>query len=213
MRTDRLGLYTGAAVLDRLELARAGAGGDAWSTDLAEGLPPHRIHWVELIAGGPGDPLDERYYGDEVRPAGVGGDGRLAWEAAPDGLSGVVVHNVAEAGLGTHALAAGTVVRVEARLDGGDPPDLVYLAHVPVPRDRLARVESYAGGSYTVQPVRREGGGMTDDGSPIAGVVNLGELWPEEAGYLAGPAAYDRYVRIHWSAAGWAMLVHPPRLM
>ena len=64
-----------------------------------------------------------------------------------------------------------------------------------------------------MQPVRRKAGGYADDGPPIANVPNLGELWDEEQGYLAGPAAFDRYVRISRTLAGWAMLIHPPRFV
>ena len=34
----------------------------------------------------PADPPDERYYADEVRPAGVDTGGHMAWELVPDGL-------------------------------------------------------------------------------------------------------------------------------
>ncbi len=162
----------------------------------------------------PADPPDERYYADEVRPAGADAGGHLAWELVPDGLAEIVVHNVPEAGQGTHLIAPGAVIRVEERLDRSSPPEMVYLASVAAgDTERLARVVSYGSGLYTVQPVRRTAGGYADDGPPIEDVPNLGELWDEEHGYLAGPAAFDRYVRIFRTPAGWAMLLHPPRLV
>jgi len=83
----------------------------------------------------------------------------------------------------------------------------------PVQGSRLGRIVSYDTGSYTVQPVRREEGGYVNDGSALSGVKNLGELWPEEAGYLSGPAAYDRYVELLSTGGEWVFIVHPPRMV
>ena len=177
------------------------------------GGPPYRLLWCRITSGAPANPPDERYYADEVRPTGVGQDGQMEWEAVPGGLEHVVVHNVAEAASRSHALAADTILAVEERIDRSEPPDFVYLAYVPAPSDRLARILSYSNGAYTVQPVRREAGGYIDEGSPIAGVKNIGELWPDEAGYLAGPSGYDRYVRLFSTPAGWTILLHPPRMV
>jgi len=214
MDTDRLKVYGAASALDRgderqLEAARPS---DRW-TEVSPGGPPYRHLWLRLADGAPGDPPDERYYADEVRPTGVDGGGHLEWEAAPGGLEQVVVHNAAEARAGTHLLAPGTVIRAEERMDRSGPPALLYLADVPVPPERLARIVAYDAGAYTVQPVRRESGGFAADGPEIAGVKNLGELWEDEAGYLAGPAAFDRYVGIFWTPAGWTMVLHPPRMV
>jgi len=181
----------------------------------AGGLP-YRLLWCRIASGAPADPPDERYYANEVRPVGAGTGGRLEWEAVPGGLSGIVVHNVAEAAAGTHLLEADTVVRVEERLDRSSPPAFLYVtsAGVAAAQDRLARIVSYdEGGTYTVQPVSLGSGGFTDDGDEIGGVPNLGELWEDEQGYLAGPDDFDRYVRIFRTSAGWTMLLHPPRMV
>ena len=182
-------------------------------TDITAGLPPYRLLWLRLTSGAPADPPDERYYGDEVRPAGTDSAGRLTWETAPGGVEQVVIHNVAEAALHTHTLPVGTIVIVEEQLNRSQPPELAYLAHVPAPAERLARIVSYGSGTYTVQPVRREEGGFVGDGPVISGVRNLGELWTDEAGYMAGPAGFDRYVQIFQTPAGWTMLLHPPRMV
>jgi hypothetical protein len=214
MASDRLKAYRSATALNYTEQRRirSDRAADPW-TEVSPGGPPYRLLWCRITSGAPGNPPDERYYADEVRPTGVDGEGRLEWEPVPDGLAGIVVHNTAETGLGTHALAEEAVIRVEERLDRSGPPEMVYLAHVPVPQERLARIISYAAGAYTVQPVRRQGGGFVDDGSPIASVPNLGELWDDEKGYLAGPTGFDRYVRIFRTPAGWILLLHPPRMV
>jgi hypothetical protein len=201
-RIDRVAVEAGRPV-DRMPEVSAG------------GLP-YRLLWCRIGTGSPGDPPDERYYADEVRPTGVGPDGRLQWEAVPGGPCGIVVHNVAEAASATHLLDEDTVVRVEERLDRGAPPEFLYLAAagVPAAQDRLARIVSYdEGGTYTVQPARRESGGFVDDGDEISGVPNIGELWDDERGYLAGPGDFDRYVRIIQTPAGWTILLHPPRMV
>jgi hypothetical protein len=215
MARKRLRIHGAAASLQKGEERAASAERDApVSADVSPGGPPYRLFWCRLQADAPGNPPDERYYCDEVRPTGTDGEGRVQWELVPDGLTDITVHNVAEAVLGTHLLPADAVVRVEARLDRGGPPEWVYLAEVPVSAmDRLARIVSYDSGTYTVQPVRREGGGFVDDGDPITGVPNVGELWPDEAGYLDGPDGFDRYVRLVQTPAGWTILLHPPRMV
>jgi hypothetical protein len=184
-------------------------------TELTPGGPPYRMIWCGLRAEIPGTPPDERYFADEVQPQGTDAAGRLVWEAVPDGLTQIVVHNLAEADARTHAIPAGTVVRAEERLDRSDPPNLVYMIHVQAATTatRLARVLSHDGTSYTVQPVVRQPTGFADEGSPITGVPNVGELWNEEKGYLMGPAAYDRIVPLVETPAGWTIVLHPPRLV
>jgi len=216
MESDPLGIYTPSAVRDRGEDRHVDAARPTdRSPDLEPGGPPYRLLWARLLATAPGDPPDERYHADEVRPTGPDGDGRMQWETFAGALAGIVVHNVAEADARSHLLAEDAVVRVEARLDRSNPPDMVYLTSVPAAEttQRLARVVSYSDGAYTVQPVRREGGQFVDDGDPVAGVPNVGELWPDEAGYLAGPSEYDRYVPLTWTASGWIIILHPPRMV
>jgi len=184
--------------------------------EVSPGGLPYRILWCRIGSDSPADPPDERYYADEVRPTGADLEGHLEWETVPDGLSQIVVHNVAEADAGTHLLAEGTVIRVEERLDRRGPPEFVYLASAIAPSsaDRLARIVAYeSDGTYTVQPVRREAGGCVDDGDQVTGVLNLGELWDDEKGYLAGPTGFDRYVRIFLMPAGWTIVLHPPRMV
>ena len=214
MATDRLSIYGTGAAMERgnerqMELLRPA---ERW-TEVTPGGPPYRLLWCRIASGAPGDPPDERYYADEVRPTGAGSSGHIGWESVPGGLEQVVVHNVAEADFGTHLVPEDTIVRVEERLDRGSPPEMVYLADVAVPLERLARIVSYDTESYTVQPVRRTGGGIQDDGPTIGGVPNLGELWPDEYGYLDGPADFDRYVQIFLTPAGWTILLHPPRMV
>jgi hypothetical protein len=184
--------------------------------DVGPGELPYRLLWCRIGSGAPGDPPDERYYADEVRATGADSEGHVEWQAVPGGQSGIVVYNIAEAAAETHLLVEGTVVRVEERLDRGAPPQFIYLTFscVPAVGDRLARIVSYdQGGTYTVQPVTRESGGFVDDGPQIAGVPNIGELWDDEKGYLAGPSAFPRYVQIFKTPAGWTILMHPPRMV
>ena len=216
MESDPLGIYAPSSVRDRGEDRHVDAARPTdRSPDLQPGGPPYRLLWARLSATAPGDPPDERYYANEVRPTGPDGDGLMQWETFAGALAGIVIHNAAEAEARSHLLPADTVVRAEARLDRSSPPEMVYLTFVPMAEatQRLARVVSYSGGAYTVQPVRREGGGFVDDGDPVAGVPNVGELWPDEAGYLTGPSAYDRYVPLVWTASGWVIVVHPPRMV
>jgi hypothetical protein len=190
-------------------LPRSGEG----RNEVSPGLPPYRLLWCQIASGAPGDPSDERYYADEVRPRQGGYAGHIEWEPVPGGLQGIVVHNIAEAGQGSHTLPEGLVIRVEGRLDRGAPPEMVYLACAEMQQTRLGRIVSYDTGSYTVQPVRREEGGYVNDGAALSGVKNLGELWPEEAGYMSGPADYDRYVELLSTGGEWVFIVHPPRLV
>ena len=217
MDTDALGIYAPSAVRDRSEDRHVDAGRPTdRSPDLVPGGPPYRLFWARLLATAPGDPPDERYHADEVRPTGPDGDGRMQWATFDGALAGIVVHNVAEAAARSHLLPADTVVRVEARLDRRTPPEMVYLTYVAVTAEaarQMARIISYSGGTYTVQPVRREGGTFVDDGDPVAGVPNVGELWPDEAGYLAGPSGYERYVPLTPTASGRIIVLHPPRMV
>jgi len=216
MERDAIGIYAPSVLRDRGEDRDVDAARPRDRLpDLSPGGPPYRLFWARLLAGAPGDPPDERYNADEVRPAGPDGDGRMAWETFAGALAGVVVHNVAEADARSHLLAEDTVVRAEARLDRRSPPDMVYLMYVPAAEtnQRLGRIVSYAEGTYTVQLVRREGGQFVDDGDPVAGVPNVGELWADEAGYLAGPSQFDRYVPLTWTASGWILVLHPPRMV
>ena len=214
MNTDRLKVYGPAGALDRgdARLVEAARPSDRF-TDIAPGGPPYRLLWLRLKSGAPGDPPDERYYADEVRPKSLDAGGHIEWEAAPGGLTQATVHNVAETLAATHLLPENTIVHAEERLDRGEPPNMVYLADVPVPPERLARIVSYSAGAYTVQPVRRELGGFVDDGPALSGVENIAELWEDEAGYLAGPPDFDRYVGIIWTPAGWTIVLHPPRMV
>jgi hypothetical protein len=216
MTAERFRLYAAEDVLDRAETVRAAAGrAEPASPDSTPGGPPQRHLWCRLDEGAPADPPDERYWADEVRPAGVDEQGRVTWEAVPGGLAHAVLHNVAEAADAAHRLAAGTVVRAEERLDRREPPEFVLLAHAPPSGGdgpQLARVVSWDEGTYTVQPVRRTESGFVDEGDEIGGVPNLGELWPEEAGYLAGPGGFDRYVQILETPGGPVIVLHPPRL-
>ncbi len=214
MSTDRLKAYGVGLVLDRADKRRARASrrADRWA-EVGPGGPPYRLLWCQIRESSPGDPPDERYYADEVRPATPDSGGHLTWEAVPGGVQQVVIYNVAEAGRNTHLIEPGAIVRVEERLDRSGPPQMIYLMSVGGGEERLARIVSYDDGLYTVQPVRRTAGGFADEGPPIQGVPNLGELWNDEQGYLTGPAAFDRYVRIFKTPAGWAMVLHPPRLV
>jgi hypothetical protein len=215
MKTDRLRIYSSAASQGQaderlVEQARPAVR----VTEISSGGPPYRLLWCRIASGAPGDPPDERYYGDEVRPVGPDSGGHMTWEPAPGGLQEIVVHNVAEAAAGTHLLPANLVVQVEEQLDRSGPPEMVYLANVSVAAaQRLARIVSYDSGTYTVQPVRREAGGFVNDGPQIAGVPNIGELWDDEQGYLAGPSGFDRYVQIISTPAGWTIVLHPPRMV
>ena len=214
MAEDRLKVLGLDAALLREEEHEAGLPRAAEGrSEVSPAPPPYRLLWCRIASGAPGDPPDERYYADEVRPQGADSGGHVEWEPQPGGVQGVVVHNIAEGGTGSHLLPEGLIIRVEERLDRSEPPEMVYLACVEVQQRRLARIVSYDTGSYTVQPVRPETGGYIDDGPPLAGVPNLGELWPDEAGYMGGPAAYDRYIELFRTHGGWAFILHPPRMV
>lgn len=214
MAEDRLKVHgLDAALLREEEREAALPRSTEGRNEVNPAAPTYRLLWCQIASGAPGDPPDERYYADEVRPQGAGNSGHVEWEPQPGGVQGVVVHNIAEAGTGVHLLPEGMVIRVEERLDRSEPPEMVYLASVEVQQRRLARIVSYGSGSYTVQPVRRETGGYVDDGPPLTGVPNLGELWPDEAGYMGGPAAYDRYVELFPTPGGCVFVLHPPRMV
>jgi hypothetical protein len=215
MAEERLKILGLDAALLREEEREAGLPRTADGlSEVSPAPPPYRLLWCRIGSGAPGDPPDERYYADEVRPQQGGSCGHVQWEPVPNGLQDIVVHNIAEAAAGSHTLPEGMVIRVEERLDHADPPDLVYLACAEAAQQtRLARIVSYDSGSYTVQPVRLETGGLADDGPPLSGVPNLGELWPDEAGYLDGPAGYDRYVELLGGSGGWVFILHPPRMV
>jgi len=214
MAEDRLKILGLDAALLRQEereamLPRSAEG----RNEVSPAAPTYRLLWCQIASGAPGDPPDERYYADEVRPQGAGNSGHVEWEPQPGGLQGVVVHNIAEVGTGNHLLPEGLIVRVEERLDRSEPPEMVYLAYAEVQQRRIARIVSYDTGSYSVQPVRLETGGYVDDGPTLSGVPNLGELWPDEAGYIGGPPGYDRYIELFPTAGGWAFILHPPRMV
>jgi hypothetical protein len=214
MTTERLKVYETSAALDHVRGRQVdGSRPTDRLTEVTAGGPPYRLLWCRIAAGAPADPPDERYYGDEVRPAGVDSGGRLTWEPVPEGLREAILHNVAEAAVGSHQVPEDAIVRVEERLDRREPPEFVYLMDVAAPAQRLARIVSYESGTYTVQPVRHEDGDFQDDGPPLEGLPNFGELWDDEAGYLAGPTQFDRYVRIFRTADGWAICLHPPRMV
>ena len=118
MSTERLKAYQTGPALDladerRIEASRPA---DRWA-EVGPGDPPYRLLWCQVREAAPADPPDERYYADEVRPAGADAGGHLEWETVPDGLQEIVVHNVPEAGQGTHLVEAGAVIRVEERVD------------------------------------------------------------------------------------------------
>jgi hypothetical protein len=215
MTEDRLKILGLDAALLREEEREAALPRSAEGrSEVSPAPPPYRLLWCQIAYGAPGDPPDERYYADEVRPQEANESGHMEWEAVPGGLQGLVVHNIAEAGMGSHTLPQGMVVRVEERLDHGDPPDMVYLACAEMQQpQKLGRIVSYDDGTYTVQPVRMETGSFVDDGPPISGVPNLGELWPDEAGYMDGPAGYDRYVELLGGSGRYAFILHPPRMV
>jgi hypothetical protein len=215
MASDRLKADRDGVRLDRAEGREVESARAKSPPEFTPGGSAFRILWCRTKSGSPGDPPDERYFADEVLPDGADEGGHLAWAAVPGGLEDIVVHNVAEAGRETHLLEEGTVLRVEERLDGSAPPEMVYLAQAEAASTpaHLARIIAYESGAYTVQPVRREAGGFVNDGPEIEGVVNLGEIQPDEEGYLAGPAAADRYVPLIETPAGWAIILHPPRMV
>jgi hypothetical protein len=214
MTEKRLAIHDAASALDRAQRRRAESDRPDAPAEFTPGGPAYRILWCRVTAGAPGDPPDERYYAEAVRPSGLDAAGRVRWEAVPGGPTDLVVHNLAEAADGTHLLPDGTILRVEARLDGDAPPEMVYLTtYATAAAERIARIVSWDDGTYTVQPVVRQGGAFVDEGDPVAGVPNVGELWSEEAGYLAGPPAYERYVRLVRAGEDWLIVHHPPRMV
>lgn len=166
----------------------------------------------------PGSPPDERYFLDEVRPSEVDQDEAIVWQAVPGGRSDVVAWNVAEAIDRTHLLDEDTVVLVREELDQASPAEFRALffrsAGQAAAGSRMCRVESYqsGAGTYTVQPVAWSGSSWTDDGEPISGVVNVGEVQAGEDGYLDGPEDEDIYVRLYEEGGDHFLAVHPPRM-
>ena len=164
----------------------------------------------------PGDPADERYYVDEVRPTGVATDGTLEWGLTPGGRTDAVAWNVAEAIERTHRVADESVVLVREELDRESPAEFraIFFRTIPGGGSRMCRVESYQGleGTYTVQPVAWSGTEWVDDGSAIGGVVNVGEVQGGEQGYLGGPTGQAIYVRLYEENGERFLAVHPPRM-
>ncbi len=141
----------------------------------------------------------------------------IEWEAVPDGRADVVAWNLAEAIDRTHELSVYTVVLVREELDQSQPPEfraIFYCAVPPRTASRMCRIDSYqsVSGSYTVQPVAWSGSAWTDDGDPISGVVNVGEIQSGEQGYLSGPTGPDVYVRLYEEDGEMFLAVHPPRM-
>jgi len=175
------------------------------------------LYWGRLEGSSPGTPPDERYYLHEVRPSGIDVDDAIEWEAVPGGRQDVVAWNLAEAIDRTHELPIDTVVLVREELDQSEPPEfraIFYCAVPPRSGSRMCRIDSYqsGSGSYTVQPVAWSGSAWTDDGNPISGVVNVGEIQSGEEGYLGGPTGQDVYVRLYEEDGEMFLAVHPPRM-
>lgn len=175
------------------------------------------LYWGRLQETAPSNPPDERYYLREVRPAGIDVDGAIEWELVPYGREDVVAWNLAEAIDRTHELPIYTVVLVREELDVTQPPEfraIFYFAVPPRSGSRMCRIDSYqsGSGSYTVQPVAWSGSAWTDDGDPISGVVNVGEIQSGEEGYLSGPTGQDVYVRLYEEDGEMFLAVHPPRM-
>lgn len=175
------------------------------------------LYWARLQdAAAPGDPPDERYLVDEVRPTAVDQDGALTWELVPGGRTDLVAWNLAEALDRTHELAPDEVVLVREELDQGSPAEFraIFFRGVGGSGSRMCRIVSYQTGSgtYTVQPVAWSESAWQDDGGTLSGVANVGEVRAEEAGYLAGPANHDIYVRLYVEGDTPFLAVHPPRM-
>lgn len=176
-----------------------------------------KLYWGRLNATtAPGTPPDERYYLDEVQPAGVDSGGAIDWEVVPNGLTNVVAWNTAEAGNRTHQLPVGLVVLVREELDESSPPVFRSIFCVYPggggSDSCLVRVTGYDGTAYTVQPVAWSGGAWTDTGAPISGVPNIGEIQAGEQGYLSGPSGANVYVRMYTDGGEQYLAVHPPRM-
>jgi hypothetical protein len=176
-----------------------------------------RLYWGRLnTTAAPGTPPDERYYLDEVRPAGVDAGGAIDWEAAPNGRTNVVAWNVAEAIDRTHQLAVGVVVLVREELDESSPAEFRSIFCVypggAANDSCLVRVTGYDGTAYTVQPVAWSNGAWADDGDAVSGVPNVGEIQAGEPGYLAGPSGANVYVRMYTDGGENYLVVHPPRM-
>lgn len=182
------------------------------------GRPPYGLLWGRINSTTPpGNPPDERYYLDEVRPAGVDGNGHLTWETVPNGRTDILAHNAAEADQETHLVPLNTVVQLRQELDQSAPPQwrhTFYYSGGPV--TRTARIISYDGDNplphYTIQPVRMTQSGFQDEGGEITDVVNYGEIQEDEHGYLAGPTGQTRYVLMLSEGGEHYIVHHPPRM-
>lgn len=177
------------------------------------------LYWGRLRSDAASTPPDERYLVDEVRPTGLDVEGRIQWEAVPDGRQGETAWNVAESLERTHKLEADLVVLVREDLDCGDPSEFRSLFYSPPPGgaggSRMCRIESFnsTSGHYTVQPVVWDGVAWAASGSAISGVPNVGELHAVERGYLAGPTSETIYARLYEEEGEQFLAVHPPRLL
>jgi len=177
-----------------------------------------RLYWARLAATpAPGSPPDERYYADEVRPAGLTSEGAIDWQLTPGGRTETIAWNVAEALDRSHRLPDGTVVLVREELDCSSPAEFRAIfcrAPASAGGSRMCRVESYDAEeqTYTVQPVAWTGSAWEDQGETIEGVVNVGEVQAGEEGYLSGPQAATIRVRLYDENGTPFLAVHPPRM-
>jgi len=174
------------------------------------------LYWGQLDENSPGTPPDERYYLHEVRPSDISVNGAIEWETVLGGREDVVAWNLAEAIDRTHDLPVDTVVLVREELDNTESPEFraIFFRSVASGGSRMCRIDSYqsGSGSYTVQPVAWSGSAWANDGAPISGVVNVGEIQSGEQGYLSGPSGEDVYVRLYEEDGEMLLVVHPPRM-
>jgi hypothetical protein len=177
-----------------------------------------RLWWGRVNSSAPpGNPPDERYGLDEVRPKGVDASDQIEWELVPGGRQDIVAWNMAEAVDRSHELPEGAVVLVREELDQDSPPEFraIFFRTVSTSAgSRMCRIESYssAAGTYTVQPVAWTGSAWQADGGAISDVVNVGEVQSGEEGYLSGPAGEDIYARLYQEGDDCFLAVHPPRM-
>ena len=221
MRSNRLNVTDPMdAVLAEVRRRLAAGREGNFVAELGGGDPGYALYWAQLSASGaPGSPPDERYLVDEVRPAGLDAEtGAVVWELVPGGRRDRVAWNVAEAVDRTHELPAGRVVLVREELDQASPPEFrsIFFAAAGVAAtagSRMVRITGFSLGAYTVQPVTWSGAAWADDGPPVSGVVNVGEIRDEEAGYLAGPSGHAIYARLYSEGGQPFLAVHPPRMV